>query len=211
MCFCVSKTPIFIDYLRGDYMSNSFYSESELLELGFKSIGNNVFISRKASIYGTNSIVIGNNVRIDDFCILSGKIVLGDYVHIAAYTALFGGNYGIEMKDYTVISSRCVVYAASDDYSGNALISPMVPEKYSNVTGGKVIIEKYVVVGTGTSIMPSVIIHEGTAIGSMSFVNKSLDGWGIYVGIPCKKIKDRSKKLLELEKQMHHMYNVRER
>jgi galactoside O-acetyltransferase len=32
-------------------------------------------------------------------------------------------------------------------------------------------------------------------------VNKSIDPWGVYVGIPAIRIKDRSKNLLEKEKQ----------
>ena len=35
----------------------------------------------------------------------------------------------------------------------------------------------------------------------MSLVNKSLDEWGMYVGVPCKKIRDRSKRILALEKE----------
>lgn len=72
---------------------NSFYTENELNELGLKAVGENVNISKKASLYGCSEISIGNNVRIDDFCILSGNIKIGDYVHVAAYTALYGGGY----------------------------------------------------------------------------------------------------------------------
>ena len=68
---------------------NSYYDNAELLTLGLKHFGDNVLISKKASIYGANNIVIGNNVRIDDFVILSGNITIGDYVHIAAYSGLF--------------------------------------------------------------------------------------------------------------------------
>ena len=48
-------------------MNTSFYSESELKRLGFKSVGKNVLLSRKSSIYLPEKITIGNNVRIDDF------------------------------------------------------------------------------------------------------------------------------------------------
>ncbi len=64
---------------------NSFYSECELKELGLESFGENIFISRKASIYGAKKIRLGNNVRVDDFCILSGKISIGNFVHVAGY------------------------------------------------------------------------------------------------------------------------------
>lgn len=182
-------------------MTNSFYSEEELMKLGLKSVGKDVSISRKVSIYGESNIIIGNNVRIDDFCILSGKITIGNNVHIAAYCGLYGGAYGIVIKDFAGLSSRCVIYAESDDYSGKNMAHPIIPEKFRDVTGGQVVLEKHVIIGTGSSIMPAVHIGEGTAVGGMSFVNTSLEEWGIYVGIPCRKIKIRSKGLLEMEKQ----------
>lgn len=44
-----------------------FLTEKEIKILNFKSIGKNVLISDKASIYGAENMSIGNNVRIDDF------------------------------------------------------------------------------------------------------------------------------------------------
>ncbi len=181
-------------------MAISFYTMEELQVLGFKSIGGeDILISRKASIYGAENIVIADHIRIDDFCILSGTITLGEYIHISAYTALYGGDYGIILKDFTTVSSRCAIYAITDDYSGEAMTNPMVSEQYRHVLGGTVILEKHALVGSGCTILPKVTIHEGTAVGSMSLVNKSLDSWGIYAGIPCKRIKERSKSLLKME------------
>ncbi len=182
-------------------MKTSFYSEEELKEIGLKSYGKNVLISRNATIYGADKISIGDNVRIDDFCILSGNISLGSYIHIAAYCGLFGGDAGIIMEDFTTLSSRCAVYGVSDDYSGAALTNPMLPDKFRNVTEGTVTIKKHSIIGTGSSILPDVTIGEGCSVGSMSLVNKSIDAWGIYVGIPCKRMKERKKDLLELEKK----------
>lgn len=181
---------------------NSFYSPDELIKLGFKSIGENVLISKKASIYGAKNISIGSNVRIDDFCLLSGNITLGNYIHISAYTALYGGKVGIIMKDFSGISSRCVVYAVSDDYSGNCLTNPMVPNELRNVIEKQVVIERHVLIGTGTTILPGVILNEGSAIGACSLVIKDCEAWSTYVGTPAKKIKERSKYILELEKQI---------
>lgn len=69
---------------------DSFYTREELLAIGFASVGENVLVSRKTSIYGAENMNIGNNVRIDDFCFLSGKITLGNYIHIATATLLYG-------------------------------------------------------------------------------------------------------------------------
>ena len=52
------------------------------------------------------------------------------------------------------------------------------------------------------TVLPGIIVEEGTAIGSMSLVKKNTNAWSIYAGIPAKKIKDRYTDLLELEEKM---------
>ncbi|MBN2835776.1 MAG: acyltransferase [Candidatus Delongbacteria bacterium] len=178
---------------------NSFYTQKELHSLGFKSIGDSVLISRNAKFYSPEKMVIGSHVRIDDYCILSGSIVLGSYIHISAYSVLYGSK-GIEMEDYSGISARCTIYSATDDFSGDFLIGPMVDEQYTNVIGGKVVIKRFSQLGVGCVVFPNVIIEEGVAVGAMSLVNKSLLDWSIYAGVPVVKIKDRSKKLLNFLK-----------
>lgn len=179
---------------------NSFYTKEELTNIGFKSIGENVLLSRYTSIYNACKISVGNNVRIDDFCILSGSITIGNNVHIAPYCGLFAGDYGIDIKDFCGISSRCIVYSLTDDYSGQYLTNPTIPDKYRYVTGGKVTLGKHALIGTGTTILPSVTIEEGVSVGSTSLVTRDLPAWGVYVGIPCRRLKDRKKDLLNLEK-----------
>lgn len=181
-------------------MATSFYSEEELKNIGFKSYGKNFLLSRNAKIYGASNMVIGDNVRIDDFCVLSGKVTIGNYVHIAVCCSIFAGSTGVVFEDFTCISSRGAIYAESDDYSGESLTNSTVSEKYKNIIKKPVVLEKHVLVGSGSTILPGVRIGYGTSVGSMSLVNKSLDPWGIYVGAPCRYLKERSKKLLELEK-----------
>ncbi|WP_430817678.1 acyltransferase [Carboxylicivirga sp. RSCT41] len=179
----------------------AFLSERELKNLGLKSYGNNVLISDKASIYSPELISIGSNVRIDDFCILSGNIHLGNYIHIAAYSAMYG-KFGIVMEDYTGLSPRCTVFSATDDFSGDYLISPMVPDEFTNVHGGLVTIRQFSQIGANSVILPDLTINEGVAVGAMSLVKKNLEEWGIYAGCPVKKICSRSKKVLGLFKKI---------
>lgn len=176
---------------------DSFYTQEELKNLGFKSIGSKVLISRKASIYSTEEISIGDNVRIDDFCILSGKIELGSNIHISAYVALYGA-MGIKMCDYTGLSPRVTIYSAMDDFNGNYLIGPIHPSEYTNVTGGKVFIEKFVQIGCNSVIFPNLTIHEGAVVGAISLVTKSLSRWTINVGVPAKFVRNRHDDLTKL-------------
>jgi len=182
-------------------MDSSFLSKTELRKVGFRNIGENVKISRNSQVYRPKLISIGNNVRIDDFCILSGNISIGSYVHISAYTALFG-KAGITIEDFVSVSSRVNVYSVNDDYSGKFLTNPTVPGELTNIKAEPVLMKKHVIIGAGSILLPGVIIGEGTAVGALSLVNQSLDPWKIYAGIPCRPIKNRKQDLLALEKDV---------
>ncbi len=189
-----------------------YYSKEELQHIGFKKLGENVLISKVASIYGASRISIGDHVRIDDFCVLStgdvGSITFGNYIHIAAFCSIMG-NGEIRMDNYSGLSSRVSIYSSSDDYSGNFMTNPTVPKAYTNVTSGLVHLKKHVIVGAGSIILPNVIIGEGSAIGALSLVNKNVEDFMIVAGNPAKPIKDRSKKLkeIELKFQSNHIDN----
>lgn len=174
----------------------SFYSEAELTQLGLNSYGNNVLISRKASVYSAHKISIGDNVRIDDFCILSGNITLGSNIHISAYSALYGA-MGIILEDYTGISPRCTLFSAMDDFSGEYLIGPIHPEEFTNIKGGKIVLKQFSQIGAGVIVFPNLIIGTGCVVGAMSLVNNNMDEWSVYAGIPAKKIKSRSQAISE--------------
>lgn len=175
----------------------SFYTEEELTQLGLKSYGKDVRISRYARFYGVETISIGDNVRIDDFCILSGHIMIGSHIHISAYAALYGA-MGITLEDYSGISPRSTIYSAMDDFSGDYLIGPIHPKEKTNVQGGPVVLRKYTQLGANCVIFPNVEIAEGAVVGAMSLVTKSLEPWTINLGIPTKVIKRRTCKLLDL-------------
>lgn len=190
---------------------NSFYEREELLACGFKEVGDNVMVSRKASIYSPSKISLGSNVRIDDFCILSGKIQIGSYVHIAAYSALYGGDVGIFMDDFVNLSSRVSIYAISDDYSGDSLTSPLIMDKYKHLISKAVYIHKHAIIGATSVVLPGVTIQEGSSFGAMSLVLRDSEPWSIYVGIPARKIKDRNKKMLDLESDFLKEINCNEK
>lgn len=185
-------------------MKTSFYTGKELKKIGLKSYGKNVLISKKASIYGAENINIGNNVRIDDFCILSGNVSIGSYVHIAAYCALYGTK-GIVLKNFSGLSAKVIIYSQIDNFNGEYMVGPVVSSKFTNVTGGKVILNKFVQIGAGSIILPNLVLGEGAAVGAMCLVNKNLDEWTINVGIPIKFIKKRNKDILKLEKQLRNL------
>ena len=156
----------------------------------------------QASIYNAGRIIIGSNVRVDDFAVISagkGGVNIGNYVHIAAQ-ALLVGNGKITMGDFSGVSSKVSVYSSSDDYSGESLTNPMVHDVYKNVDEGDVYIGKHSIIGAGSVVMPGVSVGDGAAVGALSFVNKNCDEFFIYMGAPAKKTKKRKLVLLDKER-----------
>lgn len=182
----------------------SFYSVQELKDLGLAQFGENVRISKKASLYNPGSISIGSNVRIDDFCVLSageGGIEVGNYIHIAVYSSLIGAGK-ITLGDFSNLSSRVSVYSSNDDYSGEHMTNPMVPTRLTGIKHADVAIGKHVIVGSGTIVLPGGMLEEGVAVGALSLVKSRCQTFGIYAGVPARRIGERQRRLLDLEQQL---------
>jgi acetyltransferase-like isoleucine patch superfamily enzyme len=179
----------------------AFLDIKQLEKLKFKYLGRNVKISDKASIYNADQIEIGDHSRIDDFCVISGKVTIGRNVHIAVFCNVAGGEKGITFEDFSGLAYGCQLFTQSDDYSGNTLTNPTVPDQYKNETKKAIVIGKHSIIGTNSLVFPGVVMGAGTSVGAQSLVTKSTDEWSIYAGRPAKRIKARGKDLLELEKE----------
>jgi len=163
-------------------LAQPYYTEDDLRDEGFRSLGQNVRIARNCTIIGAENISIGNNVRIDGYCTLvaagNGYINLGSYIHIGGYCVLLAGE-GITMGDFSGLSWGVQIFSKSDDFSGRYMTNPTVPEKYTGAKGGAVTLGKHVIVGANTIILPKVILNEGVAVGAQSLITKSLEEWTV--------------------------------
>lgn len=178
----------------------AYLTSEQLTAMNFKSLGKNVKISDKASIYNADQIEIGDNSRIDDFCVISGRIKIGRNVHFAPLCLVAGGEEGITFSDFSGLAYQVQVFSQSDDYSGKTLTNPTVPSDYKKEYKKAVFLGKHVIIGAGSIVFPGVHIAEGCSVGALTLVNKSTEEWGIYLGNPAKRIKDRKRDLLALEK-----------
>lgn len=169
----------------------------ELYRKGFAHIGKDAQISDKCSFYSPGMIWIGDNVRIDDFCILSGKITIGNNVHISSHTSLIGKG-GIFIDNYAGVSMRCSILSSNADYSGDYLTNPNLPEELLNTTHAPVILKQHSLIGAGSIVLPGVTMGIGAVCGAMSLVKGDIPSWEIWAGTPAKYIKMRKMGLLNL-------------
>ncbi len=193
-----------VPFMDMNYFNPGYLNEIELKNIGFKSIGKNVQVAKNCTIIGVENISLGNNVRIDGYSTIivsaMGYLNVGSNIHIGGYCAIFAGA-GVTMEDFSGLSQSVKIYSTSDDYTGKYMTNPTVPAEFTNVHRAPVFIGRHAIVGSQSIIMPGVSIAEGSAVGANSLVSKDTEAWSVYFGSPAKKIKNRSKNILELEKE----------
>ena len=176
----------------------------------FKKVGKNMNISPMIRLYHPEMIEMGDNVRIDDFCVLSGGagLKIGNHIHIACGCYLFAGA-GIILEDFVQLSGRTTLLSQSDDMSGHSLVGPCIPTLFKPfLKSGLITLKRHTFIGTGTTILPGVTIGEGVSVGAMSLVKEDLAPWTVYAGVPVKRIKERSREILTLETAFLEHYNA---
>jgi acetyltransferase-like isoleucine patch superfamily enzyme len=169
-------------------------SREQVTQLGFADVGADVTISDRCSIYGAESISIGDHVRIDDFAILTARqpMVIGSYVHISAF-AFLSGPFGIVIEDFVNVGPRAALMSGNDDFTGQWLPGPVVPEELRNVQGGRIRLGRHSIVGTHSVVLRGVTFGEGAAVGALSLVKESLAPWSLYGGVPARLIRPRKR------------------
>jgi acetyltransferase-like isoleucine patch superfamily enzyme len=190
---------------------------NNLLRLSFKSIGNGANISRKAIVYGASNISIGKNTTIFSNAVLScskwdrtrqglgiinigdncdiqpyacllaygGHIKIGDYCSVNPFTILYGHG-GLTIGNHVRIASNSTIIPGNHKYE-----DPHTPIMYQGISMKGITIEDDVWIGSGVRILDGVIIKKGCVIGLGSVVSKSTEPFGVYVGNPAIRIRDR--------------------
>ena len=177
----------------------AFLERRALEQMGFAHLGRNVKISDKASIHDAERIEVGDHSRIDDFCVISGKVTIGRNVHVAVLCNVAGGEEGVVFEDFSGLAYGSHVFTQRDDYGGTTLTNPTVPDRFKRETKKPVVIGRHAIVGAASLVFPGVVLAEGTSVGAHSVVTKSTEAWSVYFGIPAKRVKARKKDMLALE------------
>lgn len=150
-------------------------------------LGEDVRIAPEAIIRYPDLATIGNRVAVDEFTLVTSRLQLGSYVHIAPHCTIIGGrNSCLIMEDCSGIAAGCRIICSSDDFTGPHLINPMVPEKYRLIKHSTVRICRFATLGTNVVVLPGITIGEGAVVAAGGIVTKDLEPWGIYAGAPVR-------------------------
>lgn len=178
-------------------LTRIFYPKARLIRFPFDvrnarfiSIGKNMTVGRgcrleahpKHSNNSNQCLTIGRNVEINDYVhIVAGEsVIIGDNVLIASKVFISDLNHG--------------------QYSGHLQSSPLIEPNNRPLNRNPVLIESNVWIGEFVSVLPGVTIGQGSIIGTMSVVTKSIPPYSIAVGAPARPIKQYDFKNKEWKK-----------
>jgi acetyltransferase-like isoleucine patch superfamily enzyme len=171
--------------------------------------GRDVLIGKTARIRHPELAELGDGVIIDDFTYISTQLKTGDGVHIASGCSLIGGREAlVTLGEFSTLAPGVVLAAGSDDYHGG-LATPMIPPEYKGAMQvGHIKIARHSIVGANSVVVPDVVFGEGAVLGALSLAKDDLEPWGIYAGVPARRIGERDKHaILALEARYKESIN----
>ena len=174
--------------------------------------GRNVVFGQNVVLRHPHKIRIGDNVVIDDNCLIDAKgetnrgIRIGDGVFIGRNTILSCKNGDIELADGANLGFNCEVFSASRVAIGRSVLmaaygyviggdhdfsDPTKPVLEQTRTSAGVTIGDGVWMGAGAKILDGVAIGDGAVIGAGAVVRESVPAAAIAVGIPARVVSSR--------------------
>lgn len=177
--------------LMGDNIRNSI-----------KYVGRDVVFYPLCKLIRAEHAEIDNFTRILDFTFIdAGKsLKIGKHSMITWHVVIEGGAS-------TYIGDRVFIGPGSkiltSTYKVHGFYSAeFIPEGCRETEYGDITINDDAYIGANCSVLPGVTIGEGAVVGANALVTKDLEPWGIYVGIPAKKIGERKKPSTEMAEKL---------
>lgn len=130
-------------------------------------------IAKKAVVYGGFEIRSPWNIQL-------GECVIG-------VNALLDGRNGIIIKDGCCLSQNVSIYTEQHDVNDCSF--------RTNEKGGMVYIDELAWISSRTTILPKVQVGRGSVLAAGGVATKNLEPYGIYVGVPAKRIAERNKEI----------------
>ncbi|OQX95491.1 hypothetical protein B6I21_05155 [candidate division KSB1 bacterium 4572_119] len=185
---------------------------SKLYPVILGSVGRNVAFGTNIAIRHPHKIHIGDNVVIDDHCVLDAKgegnkgLKIGNGVFVGRNTILTCHDGDIVLEDNVNIGFNCVISSlGSIVIKKNHLMAAFcylvggdhvadktdVPILYQGRTAKGIVLEENIWLGAGVAVLDGSTVGRDSIVGAHAVVNGNIDEYSIAVGIPAKTVRDR--------------------
>jgi len=213
--FSLAKYEIITTFLSGLPGSLGYISRRVFYRTLFKNIGKGVILGKGLTIRHASKISLGNNVVIDDYCVLDAKgekknneIIISDNVIVSRNTILSCKGGKIEIGKNTNIGANCLIHSENSVKLGkNILIAafcylvgggnygftrkdiPVISQPSLSSDG--IVIKDNVWLGARVTVLDGVTVGRDTIVGASALVTKNLPEFVIAVGAPAHVLKKR--------------------
>lgn len=172
--------------------------------------GKGLIIGRNVIFRHPSNIILGNNVTIDDNCLIDargGTVILGENVMLNRNCMVQAKTGSIHLKNRTSIGSNSVIvsmdgvtleeavlvaggcYISAGAYHFDDLDKPVMDQGV--YTEGPIVIGLNTWIGTRVTILDGTSIGPNAIIGAGAIVNKDIPDSAIAYGVPCRVAKLR--------------------
>ncbi len=174
----------------------------------FRSVGKNVVFGKGITLRHPHKITIGDDVIIDDFCVLDAKgehnqgIHIGPGAFIGRNTIIYCKDGDIEIDAKVNCGVNSVIYSKNRVHIGAGTMiaafahimsggqydyrSPVPLSEQSSGSSGATSIGKGCWLGSKVVVQDGVHVGSGTVIGSGSVVTRALPANVVAMGVPAK-------------------------
>ena len=185
---------------------------SKLYPLLLGKVGRGVVFGTNVVIRHPHKVCLGNNVVIDDNCVLDAKggddnsITIGNGVFVGRNTILYCFDGDIVVGDNTTISFNCDVFSANLVKIGESVQMAAytflnggthnfdrtdIPILKQERSGKGITVGDNVWVGAGAKVLDGIAIGKDAIVGAGSVVNHDVPDFAIVGGVPAKFIRSR--------------------
>jgi dTDP-4-amino-4,6-dideoxy-D-glucose acyltransferase len=181
-------------------LNRDFLPRAVLETLGFAKLGRDVLIHSTVVIVDCSKISLGSRVRIDPYVIISnrGGVEFGNNIHFGGHSVI-AGHAAVHFEDFVNISHFVGIYTSNEDLSGRTLSNPTIAGGAKTARSASITFGRHSAVGAGSLVFPGAKFGEGSVLGALSRISRPLRPWTTYAGIPARRIRERSRELLERE------------
>ena len=190
------------------------FLRSRLYPLILGQVGKNVIFGTNIVMRHPHKIRIGDNVIIDDNCLLDAKgssnsgIIIGSNVYIGRNSILSCKDGDIVLKDHVNLGFNCEIFSSSKvileehalvaaycyivgggNYSLERTGLPISEQPIFEDSG--IVLQKNCWLGARVTVLDGVKIGHDSAIGASSLVTKEVPPFSIAIGVPAKVQRER--------------------
>ena len=165
-------------YRSEEFVRKVFYKifRESVIKSSLGNCGKNVHIAEKSDIKGI------------------GNISIGDDVAIGPHALLWTTRANIIIKEKVIIGPRLSIITGNHKFNViGKYMADVTDEEKDEHDDQDVVIEKDVWIGANVTILKGVTVAEGCVVGAGTVLTKSTHPYGVYVGVPGKRISERFK------------------